>query len=139
MHFWSYWCFLITVKLKSRCLFIVFLLLNFGDISVNLWLKIWVWVRSEPLYTASSPIIRKLYFLALKKLGRGVHNNKILMVHQNLVCVTSFCDLKSPSLKLVTPSLNYTPNAVLKSRDSKLVTLICTPLKKKKLFSHIER
>ena len=56
------------------------------------------------------------------------------MVHQNLVRVTSFCDLKSPCLKLVTPSLNYTPNAFLKSRYSKLVTLICTPLRKKNFF-----
>ena len=69
--------------------------------------------------------------MSLKYLGRVVHYNKISMVHQKLVRVTTICDLKSPSLKLVTPSLNFSPNADLKSRDSNLVTLMCTLLTKK--------
>ena len=69
--------------------------------------------------------------MSLKYLGRVVHYYKISMVHQKLVRVTTICDLKSPSLKLVTPSLNFSPNADLKSRDSNLVTLMCTLLTKK--------
>ena len=62
-------------------------------------------------------------------------NIQYSVVHQNLARVTSFRDLKSPSLKLVTPSLNYTPMSILKSRDSKLVTLICTFLRKSTFIS----
>ena len=52
-----------------------------------------------------------------------------LMEHQNLTHVTNFSDIFL-SLKLVTPSLNYTPNVVFECRDSKLVTLMCTREKK---------
>ena len=78
--------------------------------------------------------ISKNLRLALKKLERGVHNNKISMVPQNFVIVTSFCVFRSQFLELVKPSLNCTINAVLKSRYSKLVTLIC-PFMRKILFS----
>lgn len=48
------------------------------------------------------------------------------MVNQNLTRVTNLSDIYFISSKLVTPSHNYTPSAVLKSRNSKLVMLICT-------------
>ena len=114
---------------------------------MNFWLKLWFWIGSVQLYLGSWTIIQSFNFLLSKNLKEEFIITKFSMVHQNLVHVTSFFDLKSPSLDLVTSSLKYTPNAVLKSWHSKLVTFIYNFVRKNTflvvwavyLFCHITK
>ena len=83
-------------------------------------------------------IIRKLVQFALKKLATGAHNTELSVVHQKLFRVTRFLQFENPILETGDAVTELHPNVVSKSWDSKQVTLNCTLLRNKIIFSHFQ-